>query len=196
MQLSLFGRARTRWDSAFARVQRRPLAQGAWVDTASGWLEGHAALFEELVREAPWVGHHRLMYDRYVAVPRLVAAAPEGPARRTLNELAECLSDRYRLDLGQVSLAYYRDGNDSVALHGDKLGKLVDDTVVAIVSVGAPRRFLLKSALGGPSRTLLPGWGDLLVMGGSCQRTWLHGVPKAVRAEPRIAIMFRPSAAV
>ena len=65
-----------------------------------------------------------------------------------------------------VGLALYRDGRDSVALHGDRLGALVGNAIVAIVSVGEPRRFLLKARSGGPSITFSPGWGDLLVMGG------------------------------
>jgi alkylated DNA repair dioxygenase AlkB len=72
------------------------------------------------------------------------------------------------------------------------LGRLVDDTVVAILSVGSPRRFLLRPASGGPSRGYDVGWGDLLVMGGSCQRTWQHAVPKVTSAAPRISVQFRP----
>ena len=79
-----------------------------------------------------------------------------------------------------------------MAWHGDRMGRLVDDTVVAILSVGAPRRFLLRPAAGGASRAFDLGWGDLLVMGGSCQRTWQHAVPKTALAGPRISIQFRP----
>src|SRR5215471_16669357 len=94
--------------------------------------------------------------------------------------------------LSRISLAYYRDGRDSVAWHGDRLGRLIDDTVVAILSLGEPRRFLLRPAAGGASRAFDLGWGDLLVMGGSCQRTWQHAVPKAVQAGPRMSVQFRP----
>ena len=102
------------------------------------------------------------------------------------------LSRRYGLTLARISLAYYRDGRDSVAWHGDRLGRLIDDTVVAILSLGEPRRFLLRPAAGGASRAFELGWGDLLVMGGSCQRTWQHAVPKAAVAGPRISVQFRP----
>jgi alkylated DNA repair dioxygenase AlkB len=59
--------------------------------------------------------------------------------------------------------------------------------------VGGQRRFLLRPYGGGHSIALNLGWGDLLVMGGTCQRTWQHCLPKVAHAEPRIAIMFRPS---
>lgn len=87
---------------------------------------------------------------------------------------------------------FARDGRDSVAMHGDKMGPLVDDTIVATVSVGSPRRFLMRSVSGGYRQAFSLGWGDLLVMGGTCQRTWQHGVPKLAHADPRISIMFRP----
>jgi alkylated DNA repair dioxygenase AlkB len=58
--------------------------------------------------------------------------------------------------------------------------------------VGEPRRFLLKPKAGGPSLSFDLGWGDLFVMGGTCQQTWLHAVPKRTHADPRISIMLRP----
>lgn len=130
------------------------------------------------------------MYDRIVDVPRLVARAP--PSCPSLARLGAALSLRYRLRLSEVWLNLYRNGEDSVAYHGDKMGALTDDTIVAIVSVGAPRRFLMRPLAGGEGRAFKLGWGDLLVMGGSCQKTWLHGVPKVAHADPRISIMFRP----
>ncbi len=108
---------------------------------------------------------------------------------RQLRVLA--LAGAYGVTFEGISLAWYRDGRDSVAPHGDRIGRLCDDTVIAIVSVGAPRRFLLHPVAGGRSLTFSPGWGDLLVMGGSCQRNWLHSVPKRARAYPRISIQFR-----
>jgi alkylated DNA repair dioxygenase AlkB len=135
------------------------------------------------------------MYERVVDVPRLVAELPEdGPGHPILERAAEVLSSHYGLPLPRISLADYRDGRDSVAWHGDRLGRLIDDTVVAILSLGEPRRFLLRPVAGGPSRAFELGWGDLLVMGGSCQRTWQHAVPKAAQAGPRMSVQFRPVA--
>jgi alkylated DNA repair dioxygenase AlkB len=194
-QGSLFGHEEPGLDAALRGVARIPLTGRAWIDHLPGWLEGHEALFESLRAATRWRHQRRRMYERVVDVPRLVAEVPEdGPGHPVLDEASEALSRRYGLALDRVSLAYYRDGQDSVAWHGDRMGPRVDDTVVAILSVGAPRRFLLRPAAGGPSRAFDLGWGDLLVMGGSCQRTWQHAVPKAAQAGPRMSIQFRPNA--
>ncbi|WP_336113791.1 alpha-ketoglutarate-dependent dioxygenase AlkB [Streptomyces sp. PTD9-10] len=94
-----------------------------------------------------------------------------------------------------AGLCFHRDGRDSVAWHGDRIGRGArQDTMVAILSVGAPRDLLLRPAPGGGTTVRRPlGHGDLIVMGGSCQRTWEHCVPKTARATgPRISIQFRP----
>jgi alkylated DNA repair dioxygenase AlkB len=194
-QASLFGSGEPRLDPDLTGLRRLPLDAGAWVDHLPGWLEGHDAVFEALRRTTRWEHHRRRMYERVVDVPRLVAELPDdGPGHPVLDRAARVLSRRYGLALARVSLAYYRDGRDSVAWHGDRLGHLVDDTVVAIVSLGEPRRFLLRPAGGGASRVFDLGWGDLLVMGGSCQRTWQHAVPKTAVAGPRISVQFRAEA--
>jgi len=140
------------------------------------------------------------MYEHEVDVPRLTAQAPAGgPLFALLRELSGALSERYRCALGiraeglsqGVALAQYRDGKDSVAFHGDRVGRDAAESIVATVSVGAPRRFLMKPNAGGPSHSWALGWGDLFVMGGTCQRTWQHAVPKCARAQPRISIIFR-----
>jgi alkylated DNA repair dioxygenase AlkB len=206
-QASLFGYGEPRIDPGFRGMRRIPLDAGAWLEHLPGWLEGHQALFEVLRDTTRWAHQRRRMYERVVDVPRLVAGLPEdGPGHPVLAQATAALSERYGLPLDQISLAYYRDGRDSVAWHGDRLGRLADDTVVAILSVGTPRHFLLRPAFSGgrpafsggqpapagASRAFDLGWGDLLVMGGSCQRTWQHAVPKAAFAEPRMSIQFRP----
>jgi len=193
-QTCLFGAGEPRLDpGGLGRLRRLVLTAGAWVDHLPAWLEGHEALFDELRRATRWAHQRRRMYERIVDVPRLVADLPEdGPGHPVLEQAADALSRHYGLALARISLAYYRDGRDSVAWHGDRLGPLVDDTVVAILSLGEPRRFLLRPAAGGTSRAFELGWGDLLVMGGSCQRTWQHAVPKATQAGPRMSVQFRP----
>jgi alkylated DNA repair dioxygenase AlkB len=168
------------------------------VDYVPEWYRGHSSLYELLAVTADWELHRREMYDRIVDVPRLLAGVPgtQGGAADILAEMGAALSIRYRRTLKSVTLAHYRDGRDSVALHGDKMGALRADTVVAIVSVGDRRNFLLRPARAQPfslQRRLSYrfGGGDLLVMGGTCQQTWEHGVPKMAHAGPRIAIMFR-----
>ena len=207
MQVALFGSGPPAFDPRLPAIQRRTLSGGAWVEHHPGWLEGHERVFEQLRRETAWQSYRRQMYEREVDVPRLVARAPrEGPLAELLAQLATTLGERYRQSLrgsalDNISLAYYRDGKDSVAFHGDKVGRLVNDCIVATVSVGAPRRFLLKPnpasnlepGPAGPSLAFDLGWGDLFVMGGACQRTWQHAVPKRAHADPRISIMFRQS---
>jgi alkylated DNA repair dioxygenase AlkB len=193
MQGSLFGAGSPRFDPALPQIRRIELASGAWLEHHPDWLQGHTRVFEALAGQVPWQSHRRQMYDREVDVPRLVARAPEqGPVSELLRGLSQTLSARYQWALESITLAHYRTGRDSVAFHGDKLGRFVDDSVVATVSVGAPRRFLIRPAAGGPSLAFDLGWGDLFVMGGTCQRTWHHAIPKRAHADPRISIMFRP----
>ncbi|WP_433760843.1 alpha-ketoglutarate-dependent dioxygenase AlkB [Nocardia sp. CA-135398] len=181
-------------------VHRTELTHGAWVDVLPGWLSGADVLFERLADAVPWHAERRPMYDRVVDVPRLLCFYEEGaqlpdPA---LDEARDALTAHYREELGEpfrtAGLCYYRDGRDSVAWHGDTFGRgATDDTMVAIVSIGAPRALLLRPRGGGASLRFQVGHGDLLVMGGSCQRTWEHAVPKSRRPTgPRISIQFRP----
>jgi alkylated DNA repair dioxygenase AlkB len=190
-------------------VRRVPLDRGAWVDLRPGWLAGSGAVFERLVETVPWRAEKRHMYDRVVDVPRLLCFYGEGeplpdPA---LTAALRALNGHYGAELGEpfrtAGLCYYRDGRDSVAWHGDRTGRgRREDTVVAILSLGTPRAFMLRprgSAGGsgdrgrGSSLRYEIGHGDLLVMGGSCQRTWEHAVPKTSQAVgPRISVQFRP----
>lgn len=193
MQCALFGREAPRFDASLRRVRRLELTHGAWVEHHPGWLDGHERVFEELARGADWQSQRRVMYEREVDVPRLLAVAPrEGPLAFLLESLSAVLSARYGRELERITLAQYRGGRDSVAYHGDKVGSLANDCIVATVSVGAPRRFLMKPNGGGASLSFDLGWGDLFVMGGTCQKTWQHAVPKRANADPRISIMFRP----
>lgn len=193
-QLGLFCSGEPRVDRRFRGIARTVLDEGAWVDYLPQWLTGAEAVFDACKHGMRWRADRRRMYDRDVDVPRLTAFAPaDGEGHPALGEMAQCLSERYGEQLGSIGLALYRDGRDSVAPHGDRMGARVGDAVVAIVSVGAPRRFLLKPRSGGTSMGYSLGWGDLLVMGGSCQRDWLHGVPKVASASARISIQYRPT---
>jgi alkylated DNA repair dioxygenase AlkB len=191
-QLDLLGTSEPRFDPSFEGVRRDQLSPDAWVDHAPGWLSGHDTLFDRLERRMTWQGQRRVMYQREVDVPRLFATPPEdGPGDPILSTMAHALSRRYRRRLDHLLLALYRDGRDSVAWHGDRVGRAHPDSPVAIVSLGGVRPFSMRRAGGGPSRIYSVGRGDLLVMGGSCQRDWEHCVAKVARAAPRIAVMFR-----
>ena len=191
-QRGLFETGAPDFDRRFDGARRTDLGDGAWIEHQPAWVSGHEELLERLWESTRWQAHRRRMYERVVDVPRLVATLPaDGPGHPLLPALGAALAARYGRPLYGPSLAAYRDGRDSVAFHGDRLGRDVDDGIVAIVSLGAPRRFLLRPASGGASLPFDLGRGDLLVMGGSCQRTWQHGVPKVARADLRISVQFR-----
>jgi alkylated DNA repair dioxygenase AlkB len=193
-QLSLLGSERPSFDREFRALRRTTLSEGAWLDFLPGWLVGHAEVFETLARDTAWRSEQRTMYDRLLDVPRLYAALPDdGPLHPIIEPIREALSAHYATSFDRISVALYRDGRDSVAWHGDHVARRMPSALVASVSVGAPRRLLLRPTGGGRSIPLSLGWGDLLVMGGSCQRTWQHCVPKVPSAPPRIVIMFRPT---
>jgi alkylated DNA repair dioxygenase AlkB len=190
-----------------APVTRHQLDDATWVDHSPTWLRGSADLFAELVEAVPWQQTRRIMYDRHVDVPRLWAMLPvdSAPLPPELPAMAAELSKQYGKDLDHVGLNLYRDGRDSVAWHADRIGRHERNPLVALLSLGARRPFLLRpgrpgapvSAAGvgaaagqGTARFLL-GQGDLLVMGGACQHRWLHAVPKVASAGPRVSIGFR-----
>lgn len=173
--------------------RRRHLAGGAWVDLVPGWCRDADGLFARLLAETPWgVQRTVRMYDRTVPEPRLTHRWPLDDAPPGLAAMARELSGRYGVAFTQVGANLYRDGADSVAWHGDRVARELPEAVVALVSLGAVRPFRLRPTGGGESVSLLPGPGDLLVMGGSCQRTWQHAVPKCRRVSgPRISVQFR-----
>jgi alkylated DNA repair dioxygenase AlkB len=134
------------------------------------------------------------MYDRVVKVPRLLAGFPkDGPGHPLLFELGRRLAVRYGVAFPRVTMAYYRSGDDSVAWHGDTIARELPTALVGTLSLGGPRKFLLRPRAGGRTREFWLGQGDLLVMGGTCQRTWEHSIPKTTSpAPPRLAVMYRP----
>jgi alkylated DNA repair dioxygenase AlkB len=179
--------------------ERRQLGRGAWIDVQRHWLPEPDDVFSALVERVPWRTERREMYDAVVDVPRLVHTylAADPLPHPALVRARDELSDHYLPELGEpfvtAGCCYYRDGRDSVAWHGDTIGRgRSADTMVAIVSVGDPRRLLLRPRGGGASVSVTMAHGDLVVMGGSCQRTWEHSVPKVSHAGPRLSVQFRP----
>ncbi len=175
-------------------MTRTQLSQCSWVEHQQGWLAGSDELFEMLLGMVRWVQHRRPMYQRVLDEPRLTAWFPAGTPwpDPLLTEIGTLLSAQYGQRLGALSMNLYRDGSDSVAWHGDRISQAMPEPTVAIISLGPPRPFLLRPKGGGSSRSYALGWGDLLVMGGRCQREFDHCVPKLARAAPRISVMFRP----
>ncbi|MFC4787091.1 alpha-ketoglutarate-dependent dioxygenase AlkB [Nocardioides sp. MAHUQ-72] len=184
---------------SFDALERTRLARGAWIDVHRAWLPRADDVFTTLVSDVPWRAEKREMYERVVDVPRLLHtyAVGEDLPHPVLTEARDALSEHYLPELGEpfvtAGCCYYRDGRDSVAWHGDTIGRgRTQDTMVAIVSVGDPRRLALRPRGGGESISVEMGHGDLVVMGGSCQRTWEHAVPKVAHSGPRISVQFRP----
>jgi len=182
------------------RVTRHQLSGGAWVDHLPGWVEGSDVVLDVLLGDIGWRADRRQMYDREVAVPRLLRwfGGGETLPHPTLTEARSQLDAHYAAELGErfvtAGMCLYRDARDSVAWHGDRVGRSrTEDTMVAIVSFGSPRALLLRPVGGGPSLRFNLGHGDLVVMGGSCQRTWEHCISKTAKAVgPRVSVQYRP----
>jgi alkylated DNA repair dioxygenase AlkB len=194
-QTSLFDSEEIGFDAAFGELKRIQLDDSAWVDYAPGWVTGSDRLFGEVLETRDWGQRIRRMYDKKVREPRLTAPwgmhSGEPLEPPVLEDMRKALSERYGVEFDSVGFNLYRDGQDSVAWHGDRIRKEIEDPIVVLVSLGEPRRFLLRPKGGGKSTVFLLGKGDLLVTGGKTQRTWEHSVPKVAKAGPRISLAFR-----
>ena len=197
-QGSLFDAAEPTADVSYADLRRIELDERSWVDYAPGWLRGSDALFAELVETGHWQQREVHMYDRKLLEPRLTAgwSTDVGEVPAALGAIAQTLSERYAVDFDRIWVNLYRDGSDSVAWHGDRNRLVMTNPLVATVSLGARRRFLLRPR--GTSKAvheLRPGLGDLVVMGGACQSEWEHTVPKQARGVegPRMSVTIRHS---
>lgn len=177
-------------------LDRTNLGSGAWIDTSPGWLHGSDHWLDELRDSLPWRAERRQMYDRVVDVPRLMAhfdRASVGQPPAELEALARAFEQHYERPFPTIGCNWYRDGNDSVAWHADKVRR-PGDSIVAIIGVGERRPFLVRPATGGPALKWLIGDGDLIVLGGTIQAGWQHAVPKVRAAGERISIMIRSNA--
>jgi alkylated DNA repair dioxygenase AlkB len=191
LQGTLLGDGEPRIDRSrpFERVE---LDARSWVDVCRGWLTGADSLFATLVTSVPWRHRQRWMYDRMVDEPRLTCGYGVGELPHpVLGEIHAELSRHFDARFGGVFLNYYRDGHDSVAFHRDRELREIDGGIIAILTLGAVRPFLLRPRGGGHSVDVGPGSGDLLVMRGRCHSDWEHGVPKVASAGPRISVSLR-----
>jgi alkylated DNA repair dioxygenase AlkB len=195
-QASLFGLEPPSVDAAVPGLERHWLDDESWLDHAPRWLNGSDHVFAELVARVAWRRRRVAMYDRMLDEPRLTwwwtedDGADELPLPLLL-DMSQVFDERYGRHFDSVGCNLYRDGRDSVAWHSDRVAREQPDPIVVIVSVGAPRPFLVRPKGGGPSRAYLLGQGDLFVMGGATQHNWEHTVPKVAAAGPRISITFR-----
>lgn len=194
-QPSLFDAAVTSFDASFSLLRRIALDETAWVDHAPAWVTGSDRLFGELLATRSWAQRSRRMYEGHVLEPRLTdywtLASGERLEPDILEAMRRSLGARYGVVFETAGFNLYRDGSDSVAWHGDKIRTDIPDPIIPLVSLGEPRRFLLRPKGGGRSVSFMLGRGDLLVTGGATHRTWDHSVPKVARAGPRISVAFR-----
>jgi alkylated DNA repair dioxygenase AlkB len=182
-------------DPGFAGAQRIVLSRGAWVDHVATWVRGADDLLADVIARASWNQRVVTMHGRLVAEPRLHAwfgADPHDPTVcPVFATIADALSARYERTFTHIGAALYRDGRDSVAWHGDRIPQEIIDPIVAIISLGERRVLRMRPKGGGPSRPFVLHGGDLLVMGGTSQRTWEHSVPKTASSGPRLSVQFR-----
>jgi alkylated DNA repair dioxygenase AlkB len=194
-QPSLWADQSTSVDVSFSTLERTRLDEECWIDHCPGWIRGSDRAFAEMLRDTAWGQRRRWMYDRQVDEPRLTSwrtlGESNGAGSPWLDEARSSLSARYGVHFDSMGINLYRDGADSVAWHRDRIPAEVVDPVVALVSLGEPRKFLLRPDGGGKSLAFTLGRGDLLVTGGSTQRRFEHSVPKVKRAGARMSIVFR-----
>jgi alkylated DNA repair dioxygenase AlkB len=202
-QPSLFDDGPPTLDVSYTSLRRVELDPDSWVDYCPGWLAGSDDVFAALAEQARWQQRTVHMYDRQVLEPRLTAgwstdadqSGTDADTPPILREMAAALSARYAVRFDRIWVNLYRDGGDSVAWHGDRNRLVMTRPLVATVSLGARRRFLLRRR-GTTTAThrLEPGHGDLVVMGGRCQSEWEHTVPKTARqVGPRMSVTIRHS---
>jgi alkylated DNA repair dioxygenase AlkB len=185
-----------------------PLALGAWLEIEPGWLPPPEAdaLLDTLRAELPWEQREIVLYGKRIMQPRLIAWGGERayrysgqtleprPLHPRLAAVMEAAVVRTHVPFNHVLVNRYRDGLDSMGFHADDEAELGENPLVATVSLGAERRFVLRPRRGQDREPLAYPLehGSLLVMGGTCQRQYHHGIPRqpAVREE-RISLTFR-----
>ena len=147
-QPSLWANQSPRVDQSFARLERTALDRDSWVDHCPGWVAGSDQAFEDLLRDSAWSQRRRWMYDRQVDEPRLTSWQEfdeRGVVERGwLEDARASLSAHYGVRFDSLGVNLYRDGTDSVAWHRDRIPSEIADPVVALVSLGEPRKFLLR----------------------------------------------------
>lgn len=187
-----------------APLERLDLGGGAWVDVVRGWISGGDVLHDLLVENVAWRPSQIYRYDHYVDERRLGARWTVGqPAPHpVLLDAHRRLQHQYGVRFGGCGIIRYRDGEDGQAFHRDRELRWLDDTVIAVLSLGARRPWLLRPRANrhahdlpnkGAVHDLAPGSGDLIVMGGACQATWEHSVAyqRARPTESRVSLQWR-----
>jgi alkylated DNA repair dioxygenase AlkB len=181
-------------DASFASAVRTELDATSWIDHVPGWLGGSDALLDQLLSVAAWEQRSRWMFTQMVVEPRLTAEYPDlttAPVA-ALEPIGAALSQRYGVVYDGLWINQYRTQDDSTSWHADWPSCKRDTCIVPVLSLGARRRFLIRPRAGGRSHVFQPDGGDLIVMGGRCQRDWVHCVPKQkAPAGVRVSVNFQ-----
>lgn len=183
-------------DRSFASARRTELDAHSWVELVPGWISGPEPLFDRLATAVPWSQRYRTLFEQRVLEPRLTGEyrSLRGVPHDMLVTAARVLSEHYSVAYDSLWLNLYRDGEDSTGWHRDRFSCRKPECIVPVLTLGATRRFQLKPRGGGTALSFSPHSGDLIVMGGRCQRDWVHGVPKLPEvSEPRISVNFQSS---
>jgi alkylated DNA repair dioxygenase AlkB len=182
------------FDNDFVDVQRHDLDENSWIEVIPRFVGNPDLLFGQLRESLDWSQRQRWMYDRKVDEPRLTADYPQLDVAPVdaLRVLASRLSRAYDIPYDGAWVNLYRDQRDSTGWHGDWASCKLDICTVPVLTLGHPRRFLIKHRTGGPSKRFVPASGDLIVMRGRCQADWRHSVPKQTPpAAARISVNFQ-----
>ena len=177
-------------------IERLQLDETSWVDVGRGWLAGADQLFEELLAGVEWQTSRLFRYDHWVEERRLGASWHRGQPlpHAELAQIHRTVQEVCKVRFEGFGLIQYRDGRDGQGFHRDTDMRWLDDTVIAILSLGARRPWLLRPR-GATAAThdIAPGSGDLLVMGGRCQADWEHSVPYLTRERvgTRLSLQWR-----
>lgn len=183
-------------------MERVQLDARSWVDVIRDFMPDAESVYADLLANVAWRQSRVYRYERYVDEPRMGGWVPRERPNVALTRAREWLVERYGVPFDAGALALYRNEHDSVGFHRDRELKWLDDTVIAVLTLGATRPWLMKPMGSGPARRdnsdlagsidLMPASGDLIVMGGRAQADWLHAVPKVAGAvEPRISVQWR-----
>ena len=165
-----------------------------------------ARWFASLQVEVPWQIKTIVMFGKPVVSPRLTSwhgepharyrysgltlePLPWTPTLQVIRERAQAVAGAL---LDSVLANLYRDGCDGMGWHADDEPELGRNPVIASVSLGAPRRFVLRERATGARSAIDLAPGSLLVMSGDTQHRFVHAVPKTSRAVgPRINLTYR-----
>lgn len=199
-QLKLFGGGGAlAFDSTFANAKRVQLDATSWIDHVPGWLTRDEELMTTLASVAQWEQRDRWMFTKLVEEPRLTAEYSnlyETPIP-ILGEIGRALSRHYEVHFNRAWMNLYRNHHDSTGWHADRPANKREQATIPVLSLGETRRFQIRPTAGGNSTTFVVAGGDLIVMGGRCQKDWVHGVPKETRgAGMRVSVNFGSGAAV